>query len=94
MSNYVSQVVRKEVGQEQERQHLNMKQTWDRTEEINKNGHIIQKKKGRIHHNIMTNVSVTSALVKPDEPAPHGRSNSGKVSYHERIMNNAKHAIR
>ena len=53
VSNYVSQVVRKEVGQEQERheanvgrtEEKNMKQTWDRTEEINNNGHIIQEKK-------------------------------------------------
>ena len=49
VSNCVSQIVRSEVGQEQERQHLNMMQTSstsvDRTEEINSNGHIIQRKK-------------------------------------------------
>ena len=49
MSNYVSQIVRGEVDQEQERQNLNMNKcqtpVWDRTEEINSNGHILQKKK-------------------------------------------------
>ena len=38
----------------------------------------------------MTNVSVISATAKPDEPAPHGRYNSGKASNHERINDQCK----
>ena len=47
------------------------------------------EKEARIHHN-MNNVSVISVPVKPDETAPHGRNNSGKASYHERINNQCK----
>ena len=38
----------------------------------------------------MANVSVISAPVKPDEPSPHGRNNSGKASNHERINDQSK----
>ena len=38
----------------------------------------------------MTIVSVISAPVKPDEPAPHGRNNSGKASNHGRINDQCK----
>lgn len=47
MSNYVIQVVRSIIVQEQERQQLNMTHqipVWYRTEEMNSNGHIIQEK--------------------------------------------------
>ena len=87
VSNYVSQIVRKEVGQEEERQHLSMTQTsstivgQDRKNKQQWSHH--PENEARIHHN-MTNLSVISALVKPDEPAPHGRNN-GTASNHERI---------
>ena len=47
------------------------------------------EKEARIHQNT-TNVSVISAPAKPDEPAPHGRNNSGKASNHERINDQGK----
>ena len=47
--NYVIQVVRSKMVQEQEGQLLNMTQTsrpvWEGTDEISSTGHIIQKKK-------------------------------------------------
>ena len=82
VSNYVSQIVRNEVGQEQEKQHLNMTQTsrtsvgQDRRNQQQWSHH--PEKKARIYHN-MTEVSVISAPVKPEEPSPHGRNNSGKA---------------
>ena len=38
----------------------------------------------------MSKVSVISAPVKPDEPAPHGRNNGGKASNHEMISDQCK----
>ena len=93
VSSYVSQVVRSEVGQEQGRQHLNMTQPsstsvkQDRRNRQQWSHH--PEKEARIHQN-MTNVSVISAPAKPDEPAPHGRYNSGKASNHERISDRCK----
>ena len=93
VSNYVSQIVRSEVGQEQGRQHLNMTRTsstsagQDRRNQQQWSHH--PEKEARIRQN-MTNVSVISAPTKPDEPAPHGRYNSGKVSNHERINDQCK----
>ena len=93
VSNYVSQIVRSEVDQEQQRQHLNMTQTSSTSvgqDRRNKQqwSHHLEKEAG-IHHNL-TNVSVISAPVKPDEPAPHERNNSGKASNHERINDQCK----
>ena len=90
VSNYVSQIVRSEVSQEQGRQHLNMMQTssasvgQDRKYQQQWSPHL--EKEARIHQN-MTNVTVISAPTKPDEPALHGRYNNGKASNHERINN-------
>ena len=87
VSNYVSQIVRSEIGQEKERQHLNTTQTSstsvgdDRRNQQQWSHH--PEKEARIHQDI-TNVSVISAPVKPDEPASHGRNNSGQASNHER----------
>ena len=81
------------MGQEQERQHLNMTQTssisvgQDRRNQQQWSHH--PEKEARIHQN-MTNVSVISAPAKPDEPALHGRYNNGKVSNHERINDQCK----
>ena len=47
------------------------------------------EKEARIRQN-MTNVSVISAPTKPDEPAPHGRYNSGKASNRKRINDQCK----
>ena len=47
------------------------------------------EREARIHQN-MTDVSVISAPAKPDEPAPHGRYNSGEASNHEGINDQCK----
>ena len=76
------------MGQEQGRRHLNMRRTssasagQDRRNQQQWSHH--SEKEARIRQN-MTNVSVISATAKPDEPATHGRYNSGKASNHERI---------
>ena len=61
------------MGQEQERQHLNMKQTVRNGVGQNRGNHKQwshhPEKEAKIDHNIMTNVSVISALFKPDEAA-------------------------
>ena len=68
------------MGQEQE-SHLNMTQTsrtsvgLDRRNQQQWSHH--PEKEARINHNL-TNASVTSAPVKPDEQTAHGRNNSGK----------------
>ena len=93
VSNYVSQIVRSEVGQEQGRRHLNMVRTsstsagQDRRNQQQWSHH--PEKETRIRQN-MTNVSVISAPAKPDELAPHGRYNSGKASNHDRINDQCK----
>ena len=93
VSNYMSQIVGSEVGQEQEREHLNMTQSsstsvgQDRRNQQQWSHR--PEKEARIHHN-MTNVGVISAPVKPDEPAPHGWNNAGKASNHERINDQCK----
>ena len=93
VSNYVSQIVRSELGQGQERQHLNMTQTssasveQDRRYQQQWSHH--PEKEARIHHN-RTNVNVISAPVKPDEPIPHERNNGAKASNHERINDQCK----
>ena len=93
VSNYVSQIVRSEVDQEQRRQHLNMTQTsstsvgQDRRNQQQWSHH--PEKEARIHQN-MTNMSVISAPAKPDEPTPHGRYNSGQASNHEKINDQCK----
>ena len=93
VSNYVSQIVRSELGQGQERQHLNMTQTsstsveQDRRNQQQWSHH--PEKEARIHHN-RTNVNVISAPVKPDEPIPHERNNGAKASNHERINDQCK----
>ena len=93
VSNYVSQIVRNEVDQEQGRRHLNMTQTsstsagHDRRNQQQLSHH--PEKEARIRQN-MTNVSVISAPAKPDKPVPHGRCNIGKTSNHERINDQCK----
>ena len=93
LSNYVNQVGRNEVGQEQDR-HLNMKQTSSISVRQDKENQQLSshhpKKETRIYYNIMTNVSVISAPVKPDKPATHGRNNNGKASNHEMINDACK----
>ena len=93
VSYYVSQIVRSDVDQGQERQHLNMLQTsstsvgQNRTNQQQGSHH--PEKEARIHHT-RTSVSVISAPVKPDEPTPHGRNIGGKASDHERINDQCK----
>ena len=98
--NYVIQVVRSKMVQEQEGQQLNMKQTsstsvgQDKWNQQHWSHH--PEKEARIHHN-MTNASVISALVKSDEPAPHERHNSYKTNNDQCETGNAinaKQAIR
>ena len=88
VSNYVIQIVRDAVDQEEQRQHLNVTQKssfsvgQDRRNQ--QQWSYYPEKEARIHHD-MTNVSVISALVKSDEPTSHRRNNSGKATNHERI---------
>ena len=93
VSNYVNQIVKSEVGQEQERQHLSMTQTSSTSVGQNRRNQQLwshhPEKEARIHHN-GTNVSVISALSKPDESAPHGRNNGGKARNQENVIDQCK----
>ena len=88
VSNYVSQIVRSEVDQEEQTQHLNVTQKSSTSVGQDRRNQqqwsYYPEKEARIHHD-MTNVSVISALVKSDEPTSHRRNNSGKATNHERI---------
>ena len=73
VSNYVTSIDTTEVDHGQERQHLNMTQTSSASVgQVKRNQQQSlhhPEKEPRIYHK-MTNVSVISAPVKPDEPAP------------------------
>ena len=93
VSNHVNQIVKSEVGQGQERQHLSMTQTSSTSVGENRRNQQLwshhPEKEARIHHN-GTNVSMISALSKPDELAPHGRNNGGKARNHEKVIDQCK----